>query len=377
MCKFSIKDEDAFTIIEIMVVAFIVGVLAAVSIPVFKAQTKSAVRIALVADVRNAASAMEKAEIFSKDGYKSVLPEDFVASENNTIEVLVDQSSKTYYCLMGTNSTYKDMFVYYNSSTRKLITEGTEDSSQCGANGSTEGESYTPDPNNPGGVAGETVTNPNPAPTTPVVPNPAPTVPVVTNPVPAVPTPSPTNSTGVSPSTAVPFPPGYDDPKRNKYDICHNGHMISPALSGILNGHEGHPDDIIPPIPGAFFPGLNWDEEGAAIWYNGCEVEEEEPVTTEPTQTPVVTPTPTPTVAPTTPAKPKIPAPAGYNDPKAKKFAICHNGNKISPSLSGVINGHTGHDDDIIPPIPSAFPDGINWDEEGSAIWYADCKGQN
>jgi prepilin-type N-terminal cleavage/methylation domain-containing protein len=363
-----VEKEDAFTIIELMVVAFIIGVLASVSVPIFTAQKKGAVKIAVVADVRNAAVAMEKAEIFSKDGYKSTLPDDFFASHTNIIEVLVDQSSSTYYCLMGTTSIHKDIFVYYNSSTRKLITEGTSDASQCGANGATASESYNPD-KNPGGVAGETVTNPTPT-TAPVIPNPVPTNP--TNPVP---TPTPTTSHGVSPSTAIPAPPGYDDPNRNKYDICHNGNMLSPALSGILNGHAGHSDDIIPPIPGAFFPGLNWDEVGSEIWYNGCDITVDVPID-PPVVVPTPTPTPTPTSTPTNPGPAKIPAPAGYNDPKAKKFAICHNGNMISPSLSGVINGHTGHDDDIIPPIPNAFPDGINWDAKGSAIWYAGCKGQ-
>lgn len=373
MHKNTFENEDAFTIIELMVVAFIIGLLSAVSIPIFTSQKKSAIHITVVADVRNAASAMEKAEVFSKTGFGSSVPDDFIPSENNAINVLVDQSSTSYYCLMGRNATYKDIFVYYNFSTRQLITEGTADSSQCGANGTTEGESYTPDPKNPGAVAGETVTNPVPNPTVSVVPVPVPTTPATS---PTDPTPTPTTSGGaVSPSTVVAAPPGYDDPNRKKYDICHNGNMISPALSGILSGHEDHPDDIIPPIPGAFFPGLNWDAKGSATWYAGCEEEPSTPVVTEP---PVVTPTPTPTPTstPTNPGPAKIPAPNGYNDPKAKKFAICHNGNKISPSLSGVINGHEGHNDDIIPPIPNVFPDGINWDAEGSAIWYANCAGQ-
>lgn len=360
MNKNVLRNEDAFTIIELMVVAFIVGVLATISIPVFTAHKKSAIKIALVADVRNAASEMEKAEVFSKTGFNSSLPGDYVASETNTIEVMVEQSSSTYYCLKGSNAIYDDMFVYYNSTTRMLITEGTQDSSQCGANGSTEGQPYDPNKDkNPGGVAGETVyasPSPSPSPSTtssPGTPGTG-TTPEGTNPS--------SEPDGAVAGASVAPPYGYDDSNRTKYDICHNGIMITPALSGILNGHDDHGDDIIPPIPGAFFPGLNWTEVGAGIWYAGCERELNMEKPAKPANVKKVTP--------------KVPAPPGYNDEKAVKFPICHHGNKISPSLSGVFHGHADHSDDIVPPITDYLPEGVNWDEEGASIWYADCKGQ-
>lgn len=369
MNKNVLRNEDAFTVIELMVVAFIVGVLATISIPVFTAHKKGAIKIALVADVRNAASEMEKAEVFSKTGFKSSLPDDYVASETNTVEVMVEQSSSTYYCLKGTNAIFDDMFVYYNSTTRMLITEGTQDTSQCGAVSAKEDEPYDPNKDkNPGGVAGETVYA-SPSPSTPsntgtpspggATPSPsAPSSPGNASPDETSPTPTDEVSSGNS--VAPPY--GYDDSKRTKYDICHNGNMISPALSGILNGHNDHGDDIIPPIPGAFFPGLNWNEVGAGIWYAGCEKEinKEKPV--KPVNGKPVTP--------------KAPAPPGYNDPNAVKFPICHNGNKISPSLSGVVHGHAGHSDDIIPPITDYLPAGVNWDDKGASIWHDDCKGQ-
>jgi hypothetical protein len=59
--------------------------------------------------------------------------------------------------------------------------------------------------------------------------------------------------------------------------ICHasgNGKYVvqSPDASGDLNGHAGHPDDIIPPFvhsDGTQFPGLNWPA-GESTWLNGC-----------------------------------------------------------------------------------------------------------
>ena len=67
--------------------------------------------------------------------------------------------------------------------------------------------------------------------------------------------------------------------------ICHatgNGKYVqnSPDVDSIVSdqGHGGHPEDIIPPFdyepsgqdPGGSYPGLNWDDEGQAIWDNGC-----------------------------------------------------------------------------------------------------------
>jgi uncharacterized repeat protein (TIGR01451 family) len=50
------------------------------------------------------------------------------------------------------------------------------------------------------------------------------------------------------------------------------------------NGHNDHPEDIIPPFDWVdhggvthHYPGKNWDAEGQAIWLNGCEILEPEP----------------------------------------------------------------------------------------------------
>jgi hypothetical protein len=51
------------------------------------------------------------------------------------------------------------------------------------------------------------------------------------------------------------------------------------ANNGDLNGgHLGHPDDIIPPYVYVdkdgntqSYPGKNWDDDGQAIWENGCQ----------------------------------------------------------------------------------------------------------
>ncbi len=101
---------------------------------------------------------------------------------------------------------------------------------------------------------------------------------------------------GPGPSDPGPSDPGQgapDDKPGNPtpgelYPLCHatgsESHpyeFIEIALPGIINGHDGHGDDIIPPVPG-HFEGLNWDEAGQAIFDAGCVVAETGP--TDPTE---------------------------------------------------------------------------------------------
>ena len=63
-----------------------------------------------------------------------------------------------------------------------------------------------------------------------------------------------------------------------RYPLCHaTGSASNPyvaieiALPGILRGHSGHADDIIPPVPG-YFEGQNWPPVG--VEFPSCEVVE-------------------------------------------------------------------------------------------------------
>lgn len=108
------------------------------------------------------------------------------------------------------------------------------------------------------------------------------------------PTPDPTDTT-------TPLP---DDTDR-KILICHATHPraeayepIEVSITAILVGHGQHEGDIIPPIAyvkdglAGGYPGNRWNEEGIAIYNNGCTV------------IPITTPSPTETTTPTETAQP-------------------------------------------------------------------------
>lgn len=90
---------------------------------------------------------------------------------------------------------------------------------------------------------------------------------------------------------------------------------------------------------------------------------------------PTVTPSaPAPTVPPTPKPEPIPDAPARNKDPKTKTFMFCHMGAMHSNSFNGMVNGHQGHDEDIMPPIPPRNYVGWNWNAQTAKIYYNNCK---
>ncbi len=80
---------------------------------------------------------------------------------------------------------------------------------------------------------------------------------------------------GAGPTTAAHA--AVTDPGPFRVTICHTGGgdglvEITPSASGVLNGHEGHDGDVIPPftVDGVAFEGRNWDAAGQATYANLC-----------------------------------------------------------------------------------------------------------
>lgn len=98
--------------------------------------------------------------------------------------------------------------------------------------------------------------------------------------------------------------------------------------------------------------------------------------TATPTVAPTATPTPsaTPTSSPVAPKPEPIPdIPAENKDSKTKKFMFCHMGAMHSNNFNGMVNGHHGHGEDIMPPIPFKNYAGWNWNAKTAKIYYNNC----
>lgn len=98
-------DDEAhagFTLIELLVVVLIVGILAAIAVPVFMSQREKSFRSALTSDMRNGAMVLES-YYSENNGYPGLgpIPDLVVSHPGETIEVVVTGSAG--YCIEGSH----------------------------------------------------------------------------------------------------------------------------------------------------------------------------------------------------------------------------------------------------------------------------------
>src|ERR1700740_2228699 len=108
------ERSDGFTLIELLVVIIIIGILAAIAIPVFLNQRKKGYDAQAKSDMRNAATAEETYLTDNPHGYttaQSALTADGLkTSPNDTLTIGVDGANG--YCIVGHNSGSSNFFLY-------------------------------------------------------------------------------------------------------------------------------------------------------------------------------------------------------------------------------------------------------------------------
>ena len=108
------NKEEGFTLIELLVV-IIIGILAAIAIPVFLSQRKKGYDASVKADLKNAATA-EETYLTDNSAYSAgtgLTATGAKLSPNNTLTV--GFTGATGFCIVGTNSNSSNFFLYDNA----------------------------------------------------------------------------------------------------------------------------------------------------------------------------------------------------------------------------------------------------------------------
>ena len=114
------EKDQGFTLIELLVVIIIIGILAAIAIPVFLNQREKGYKADMKSVAKNGATAVESAATETGGDYTSVTLAMIEANEgfnyDNTKQGVTVTTTATAYCIGVADSRYAAGSFYYQSS---------------------------------------------------------------------------------------------------------------------------------------------------------------------------------------------------------------------------------------------------------------------